>query len=260
MTYQEYISQFPIYETQKKAQAKGYEAHHIEPRALQKEGTLDDRCVRLTPFQHIYAHYLLALENPDAIKVFFLMINRNHFKLSDIDRVTIEELKDIAELREKGREAVSKSMTGKHIPDEVRKRISNSVSIKQKGRITSEETKKKIGLANKGKVRSEETRKKISEAGKGRPAWNKGKSWTEETRKKIGEAGKGRKSKYKGIPRTDEVKKKLSESHKGKRLSEETKEKVRQDRLRCSFEYRNNNPQNLSWQDFSKEYKKRQSA
>ena len=260
MTYQEYISQFPIYETQKKAQAKGFEAHHVVPKALQSKDSFDDRCVRLTPYEHIYAHYLLALESADAIKVFFLMINRNEFKLSDIEKVSLEELKDIAELREQGRKAVSKSMTGRHPSEETKKKISKTISTIQKGRKTSEETKKKISIANTGKVRSKETRKKISEAGKGRTSWNKGKSWSEETRKKIGEASKGRKSKYKGIPRTDEVKKKLSESHKGLHLSEEVKEKCRQNRLRCSEEYRNNNPLHLNWQEFSKEYKKRKAA
>ena len=100
-TYKQYISQFKVYPSWNDAQAKGYEAHHIVPRSLQD--TPDDRCVRLTAFQHIYAHYLLALEDKRAAVVFALMVNLNFDKLSELDKITLEQLEDWARLREEGR-------------------------------------------------------------------------------------------------------------------------------------------------------------
>lgn len=101
MTYDTFISQFEIYPTKRSAQKKGFEAHHIIPRAMQD--TPDDRCVRLTPFQHIYAHYLLALEDERAKIIFALMVQYNFKKLSDLEKITLEQLEEWARLREEGR-------------------------------------------------------------------------------------------------------------------------------------------------------------
>jgi hypothetical protein len=50
-----------------------------------------------------------------------------------------------------------------------------SISKAQKGKkIVTEEAKLKISLKNKGRIRTEEQRKRLSESRKGRKAWNKG--------------------------------------------------------------------------------------
>lgn len=52
--------------------------------------------------------------------------------------------------------------------DEVKRKISQSVSKANKGKVVSEETKKKISETEKGKKVSKETRQKISDSQKGR--------------------------------------------------------------------------------------------
>ena len=47
----------------------------------------------------------------------------------------------------------------------------------------TEETKQKISIKNKGRIFSEEHKKKISEGKKGKPSWNKGKTFGEEYKK-----------------------------------------------------------------------------
>ena len=59
------------------------------------------------------------------------------------------------------------------------------ISLHQKGKKHSEETKKKMSEAKKGKQLSEEHKKKMSEA-------KKGKQLSEETKKKMSEALKGK--------------------------------------------------------------------
>ena len=86
------------------------------------------------------------------------------------------------------------------------------MSLHNKGKHPSEETRKKLSEAKKGKQKSEETRKKISDA-------NKGKPMSEETRKKIAEARKGKyigkDSSFYGKHHSEETKKKMSEANKG---------------------------------------------
>jgi hypothetical protein len=101
-----------------------------------------------------------------------------------------------------------------------------------------------MSLAQKGRVVSEETRKKLSEAFKNRAKedWSGannpffGRYHSEEAKKKMSEAKKG-KSIGKGIPKSEEHKKKLSEAEKGTKLgadnpffgkchSDETKKKL----------------------------------
>ena len=64
--YCTYISMFPtIYPTHKEAKRRGYEAHHVTPKSVQKavyDEVTDDSCIRVTPFEHFIAHWLLAKE------------------------------------------------------------------------------------------------------------------------------------------------------------------------------------------------------
>lgn len=117
----------------------------------------------------------------------------------------------------KHKEIIKKTHSGKHVSDETRKKLSESL----RGREVSDETRKKLSESlkdkNTGHKRGpmlEETKKKISEANKGREISN-------ETRKKISESNKGktkgihRKAARKG-PLSDESKYKISQSLLGK--------------------------------------------
>ena len=166
MTYSDFINNHQIYTNQKDARAKGFEAHHIIPISLQEE--FDDRCVRLTPFEHVYAHYLLALEDKKAVPVFYAMANINAFKLSDNETEIIQGLEKIAQFREEGVENMRKSLLGKH---------------------TSPDTEWKKGCTpwNKGLKLSDEHKQKL----KGRVSPMRGKHHTDDTKKKMSEVHKG---------------------------------------------------------------------
>lgn len=102
---------------------------------------------------------------------------------------------------------------------------SEHITLHQKGRKLSEETRKKIAVARKGIQLSEETKRKISEEQKGK----KRLPFSEETRKKMSEAAKGKPGTMKGKHHSEETRKKISEANKGKKhkpLSEETKRKI----------------------------------
>ena len=90
-------------------------------------------------------------------------------------------------------------MRGKHLSDETKKKLSESMKGK-----------------NLGKVLSDEARKKMSESRKGKEPWNKGlrNIYSEETRRKISEARKGRTSNRKGVTLSEETRKKMSEAQK----------------------------------------------
>lgn len=154
-TYEEFISQFPVYNTYKEAKARGFEAHHIVPICTQKgcsrENPEDDRCVRLTAYEHILAHYYLWLENPDNYELahaFSHMIGQKVNKLTFCEKEFIENLDRLAEAIEKGR---------KH-SEETKKKI----GAKHKGKIVSESTREKLREANLGKKASPELRAKLS--------------------------------------------------------------------------------------------------
>lgn len=104
------------------------------------------------------------------------------------------------------------------------------ISMKNKGRITSDETKKKLSKSLTGKIMSEEQKQAISIRNKGKPGL------AGEKNPMYGKRGKL--NPMYGIPMTDEVKQKISEANKGKQKgrpahnkgkpqSAETKEKIR---------------------------------
>jgi len=98
------------------------------------------------------------------------------------------------------------------------------------GRKLSEEAKKKVSLANKGKICSDETKRKMGawQIGRKRPEStiakmrkiNLGKKVSEETKRKMSEAQKRR------LPCSNETKEKISKANKGKIFSEEHKIKL----------------------------------
>lgn len=95
ITSEEFLKDRKIYLTRYKAQCPGFEAHHIIPISMQMKdynekhgtsfssrkdfekamggvrgGVLDDRCCRLTCFEHVVMHYLLAKENKTDSVIF----------------------------------------------------------------------------------------------------------------------------------------------------------------------------------------------
>lgn len=137
---------------------------------------------------------------------------------------------------------------GKHLPEEVKKKISES----EKGKVIEDWHRQRISEANKGKVLSQETKDLISESKKGsknprfgKPGTMLGKHQSEESRKKMSES-------HRGKTLSEEHKKKISESGKGKVVSEETKKKqanIRAYVSRLYWEYVANNGI-LKWQAF----------
>jgi group I intron endonuclease len=96
-----------------------------------------------------------------------------------------------------------------------KKLTSGKISLANKGKKRSEETKKNISNAVKGKKRSEETKKNISNGKKGKSHI----SPSIETIEKIRQSNLGKK-------RSEETKKNISNSKKGKNLSQEQKNKI----------------------------------
>lgn len=97
----------------------------------------------------------------------------------------------------------SESMKGKNRgprPD-----VSERNKVLHKGKVLSEKQKQQISAKLKGKTFSEERNKKVSES-------NKGKTLSEEHRKKLSEAKKGKPAWNKGIARSEETKQKIRET------------------------------------------------
>jgi hypothetical protein len=102
------------------------------------------------------------------------------------------------------------------------KECRKKISLKNKGRIISQETREKMSNARKGKSNlymkgnhhSEETKRKLSIA-------HSGKKLLENTKSKISEANKGERNHFYGKKHSEETKKYLSELRKGKKLSPE---------------------------------------
>lgn len=165
-SYEEFISQFPVYDSVYTARAKGFEAHHIYPVAVQtreKGRVCDNRCVRLTRFQHILAHYLYCKEHPEdreEFAAFNCMVDTRAKEMLKDERLLLKELPGIAEITAQGRIEHSKAMKGENNP-------------------------------MYGRHHSEEARRRVSEANKGKPSPRKGKHWNEETRKRMSETRKG---------------------------------------------------------------------
>lgn len=187
-TYDQFLSNFKIYNSPKEARKKGFEAHHIIPKAIQ-EDNIDDRCIRLTPFEHILAHYLLAKQyGGDLIRIFSLMVQFNEHKLIDIEKVTLQELMDWGELREEGRKKIAKNHKGK-------------------------------SPYNKGKKYSDDYKHKLSEAHKNKVWWNNGTISTQAIECPGENWVRGR------IPYvTDEMREHFRDAHLGKKRGHHTKQ------------------------------------
>lgn len=86
--------------------------------------------------------------------------------------------------------------------------------IHAKVQLRTEDANLKISISNKGKKASAETRRKMSESRKGKPTWNKGKHHSKESIKKMSESKKGEKNSMYGKHHSEETRRKMSEAAK----------------------------------------------
>ena len=185
----------------------GYEIHHILPKC--KGGNNNkDNLVKLTLFEHIKAHYLLALAYPEEEKLLyaFSMTMRVQARTTDeIKNITEEELKNtsdllnkLAEIRktekykielsqnikkhydehplsEERRKQMSESAIKRYNEHpELKEKISNSVKKYFLQNPMSEKTKIKMSESRIGKKKSDSAKENLK------------KSWTLERRKQFG--------------------------------------------------------------------------
>ena len=140
----------------------------------------------------------------------YVVLNRLSVAKKDLwVNITSGSFKDIVSTDEI-REAISKALTGKKIPHEVRKKMSESSKKRQRKSI-SEETKKKISDAKLGMKMGELAKLNHAARMKDNNPF-KGKNHSDATKALIG-------SYHKGVPLSEEHKKKISESGKGKKKS-----------------------------------------
>lgn len=249
MTYKEFINNILETRGRNGCGEEYHETHHILPKCMggsnDKENLID-----LFAREHFEAHRLLALENPENEKLVYawwMMAHTNNANQRDYE-ITVDEYEEAKivfsqthsdlqkqkmSLRE-NREKISKSLTGryigdknpnygKHLPEEVRNRISNFAKTRIKelnpfyGKHHTEETKNKIRKSLIGKL-----------SGENNP--NYGKKMTEEQKKKISETltGKmsGENNPMYGVHRYGE-----NNPMYGKRHTEDSKEKMRNSKL-----------------------------
>lgn len=104
-----------------------------------------------------------------------------------------------------------------------------------KGIPCSEKHREQISVKNKGKKRTEESKKKMSGKKAGKPSWNKGIPMSDSTKEKLSKALKGKVKNREYKPLSEETKKKISEKKKGCPVwnkgipcSDEQKQKLKQ--------------------------------
>ena len=210
-----------IYPTASQAKKKGFEAHHIVPRSLQKKASvLDDRCIRYTSFEHIIDHFLMAKEDNKYLHSFECMTSFNFHNIMNNEKEILNGCIEYAKLREAGIEKIresgkgNKNALGHKLSNESKQKISIANKGKpgnRKGVPMPDNVKEILAQRNKGNhyhtghKHSEETRKKMSEAAKHRPK----RTFSEESKRKMSEVRKGWKP-------SEETRKKMSEAKKGK--------------------------------------------
>lgn len=135
----------------------GYEIHHIQPRKL---GGTNSETVKVTYYEHCTLHYYLAKAIP-CIETFYpinILSNMQLKKMSDIDRVNLEDILNWSRLREEVLQDVMYS-------EEAKERFRGESNK----RWSLEDYRVKQSNAHKGKTShlgipvSLETRQKISQ-------------------------------------------------------------------------------------------------
>ena len=198
-----------------------YEAHHIIPKCLGGEGTVQQwrthpNIILLTAKEHFLAHYYLTEIHPDSHKLTYafwamcsFLTKRSYYELEEF-AVLYEDAR--TKLTEAGRSEdirakISASKKGRLSPNKGK-------PAHNRGKRLSEETKSKMSTSRKGKPKSEEWKAKMSAASIGR-------KHPPETIAKISAARKGTKL-------SQEIRDKISASGKGKLRSDEARANMRE--------------------------------
>jgi len=227
LTLEEFRSHFKLYPTLKEAQAKGYVAHHPVPIDLQRRKAeekygmkfgvgakgrnkfihsgipYDDSCYRMTYFEHILDHYLMAKElGGEYVRLFDKMKQYAYSRIGKDEKITLESIKGWAESVEEGRE-------------------SNSRTVKDYFDNMTPEQKEELRASRRRSLGTPEARKHNSEA---QIRYNQ--SLTEEEKEE-------RRRKKKEIMNRPEVKEKMSIAQK-RRFSSMTKEERYQYMMRTT--------------------------
>lgn len=125
LKYEDFINEIKL-ENRDLTHENGYEIHHILPKAL--GGTNDpSNLVKLTYFEHLVAHYLIAKEARcyEMYRAFTFLMNTNfqNFSGTEFNKLTEEDLREIAEMKAL---ALEKRAEAQRLP-EYREKVSKSV-------------------------------------------------------------------------------------------------------------------------------------
>lgn len=227
------------------ARQRGFELHHLEPIAVQlsaynlqhpenpltrkdfrKHPERDQRCILLSPFDHILVHYLLAKEKEEPyLRIFYAMVRQNLPKISEKSSVTLQNLKEWTTLRETGKiKAVARTRETKN---SAIWQATKGVEYRKKQSERSKEKHNNLGrvyITNGTKNRMIPKDSEIPEG------WRRGKtsknSKPEKRRLTKEEIHEIRSKAHIGIKRSEESRRKQSETLKGHPTSPETREKI----------------------------------
>lgn len=191
-----------LIEKRKNILVEGYkEKHHIIPKCLGGSNNYDN-LIYLSAREHFIAHQLLIKIYPKNRSLIFAtnMMCKNNQNQKRFNNRMYEWLRKLQS------EAMSILNKGKIISEETRKKM--SISAKNKPPIT-DETRSKRSKAAKNRKHTEESKIKISESQKGR-------KHSEETKKLQSKIKSGKNNPMFGRKHSEETKRKMQESRKSK--------------------------------------------
>lgn len=214
-------------------------SHHSEKTKLKISESLKGR--RKLPFSEEHKRKMSEAKRGEKNSMFGKKLSDNHkVKISKGLKKFYETYDGYWKGKHRSEESIAKtvkSRKGYRHSEKTKQKISKAL----KGQPKSEEHRRKLSEAEKVRFSSEEERQKVSLAMMGREPWNKG--LTKETDDRIMKVSESLKKLYEdprnhpfyGRHRSDEAKRKIGNFHRGKILSEETKQKVREARLKQIF-------------------------
>ena len=199
-----YIELISICRERQLGKQPGYEIHHIHPKGLGGKD-IPDNTAKLSIYEHCLAHLLLAKAIPCSytLKPIVRMSYSQYGRLTDLDKITLEEVYHWSELREKAIHSKHSESQKLHI------------SRSRKGQICN--NRNTVWLHRKNVNRRVPVASVPEYIQRG---WVKGRK--EESCKHISQSKKGYPSPRKGMKLSIEQRKKLSEAHKGYKASEES--------------------------------------
>jgi hypothetical protein len=188
----------------------GYvEKHHILPRCLGGQDNKEN-LVNLYPEEHYLAHLLLCKIYPGNQKLLYATMNMTSGAMINNGK---RSNKAYGWLRRQ----YAESMSGDNNPARRNPNLQKEAAKKRVGQKRTEETKVQMSIAQKGRTFSEETKRKMAEAAKNRPPIS------EETRAKLKNRTPNRS--WAGKTQPPEMIAKRAESNRGRKDTEETKAK-----------------------------------